>query len=201
MAGRASTWESASAARRMPGSAQRAYTSGFVIDEPNAIIVSASAALPTSVIANEQPGHPRSELRRARLRRGFWPLRWARGHRRRRAREDLPGPRPANRLAEGARYQAVSPDRVPRAARAAGRLLRRPQGRVLRDRGAQRLGQEHAAEDHGQYLPRRRGTGPDGGQGRPLHRARRRLQPRAERARERGPEWCADGAQPPRGAA
>ncbi len=48
--------------------------------------------------------------------------------------------------------------RVPRAARAARRLLRRPPGRVLRDRRAQRLGQEHAAED-----PRRASTAPTPG--------------------------------------
>ena len=47
-AGVASITESASAARLMPGSAHRAYTSGFVTEDANAIIVAA----PTSVIAH-----------------------------------------------------------------------------------------------------------------------------------------------------
>jgi len=39
VAGPASTCEPGSAARRMPGSALRRKTSGFVMDVPNAIIV------------------------------------------------------------------------------------------------------------------------------------------------------------------
>ena len=43
-----------------------------------------------------------------------------------------------------------------------GRLVRRPPGRVLRHRRPQRLGQEHAAEDHVEHLPRRRRADPHG---------------------------------------
>ena len=42
---------------------------------------------------------------------------------------------------------------------AAGRLVRRPPGRVLRHRRAERLGQEHAAEDPREHLPGRRRDG------------------------------------------
>ena len=61
----------------------------------------------------------------------------------------------SRRLAQGARHPSVPAHRVPRAAGAARCLLRRPPGRVLRDRRPQRLRQEHAAEDHGEHLPRR----------------------------------------------
>ena len=61
--------------------------------------------------------------------------------------------------------RATAPVRGPRVPRAAGarrRLLRRPPGRVLRHRRPQRLRQEHAAEAPRQHLPGRRRDDPDG---------------------------------------
>ena len=82
---------------------------------------------------------------------------------------------------------------------AARRLVRRPPGRVLRDRRPQRLRQEHAAEDHVEHLPRRPRPDPRGRAAGAVHRARRRLQPRAELARERRPQRRDDGPRPARG--
>ena len=63
-------------------------------------------------------------------------------------------------------------------------LLRRAPGRVLRHRRPQRLGQEHAAQDHGEHLPGRRRKDAHGRTHGAVHRARRRFQPRADVARE-----------------
>ena len=106
---------------------------------------------------------------------------------------------PQSRLAEGAADHLLA-SRLQGAARAARRLLRRAPGRVLRDRRPQRLRQEHAAEDPRQHLPRRRGHGADGRPAGALHRARGRLQPGADGARERRAERGDDGPAPPRGA-
>ena len=85
----------------------------------------------------------------------------ARGHRARRS---------GSREQRSTRSRSASPHpftrgELPRAARAARRLLRRPPGRVLRHRRAQRLGQEHAAEDHGRAstAPTRAACGWPGG--------------------------------------
>ena len=66
---------------------------------------------------------------------------------------------------------------------------------------AERIGQEHAAEDPRQHLPRRRGPGPRRRPPRAVHRARGRLQPGADRARERRAQRRADGTHPAGGAA
>ena len=128
------------------------------------------------------------------------PTRRPGGDRGARRRQDVPDPSPADRLAQGARAAPVHARRVPRAARAARHLLRRPPGRVLRHRRAQRLGQEHAAEDHLQHLPRRRAAASGWRAAGAVHRARRRLQPRADLARERRAQRRDDGPEPPRGA-
>ncbi len=66
-------------------------------------------------------------------------------------------PEPPHRLAQGARHAPVHAASSTAQLRAlAGRLVRRPPGRVLRHPRPQRLGQEHAAEDPRQHLPRRR---------------------------------------------
>ena len=49
-----------------------------------------------------------------------------------------------------------------------------------------------------QHLPRRRGTDPDGRAARAVHRARSRLQPRADRPRERRAQRRDDGPRTPR---
>ena len=123
------------------------------------------------------------------------------GDRGARRREDVPGSRAPRRLAQGARRAPVPPDELPRAARAARRVLRRPPGRVLRHRRPQRLRQEHAAEDHGEHLPRRPRPDPHGRAARAVHRARRRLQHGDDVARERRPERRDDGPGAARGAA
>ena len=69
--------------------------------------------------------------------------------------------------------------------RAARRVLRGARGRVLRHRRSQRLGQEHAAEVPGRDLPDRRGRHLRARPHVDVHRARRRLQPRPRRARQR----------------
>ena len=58
-------------------------------------------------------------------------------------------------------------------------------GRVLRHRRPQRLGQEHAAEVPGRDLPRSTRARSGGRAPVDVHRARRRLQPRSRRARQR----------------
>ena len=87
---------------------------------------------------------------------------------------------------------------VPRAARAAGRLLRRPPGRVLRHRRPQRLGQEHAVKIMSSIYRADARPDPHGRAARAVHRARRRLQPGDHVARERRPQRRDDG--PRRGA-
>ena len=57
-------------------------------------------------------------------------------------------------------------------------------GRVLRGRRPERQRQEHAAQDPRRHLPRRRGHGARERAALALHRARRRLQPRAQRPRQ-----------------
>ena len=111
-----------------------------------------------------------------------------------RAGEDLPDPDPPRRLAQGAGRAAVLLPRLPDPPRPRRRLVRHPPGRVLRHRRAQRLGQEHAAEVPRQHLPGRRRDDPDGGPAGALHRARGRLQRRADRARKRRPQRGDDGA-------
>ena len=108
---------------------------------------------------------------------------------------------PTHRI-DSFKERVVRPVRPPgfaRAARAAGRLLRRPPRRVLRHRRAQRVGQEHPAEDPGQHLPGRRRLDPDGRARRPVHRARCRLQPRPDGSRERRAERRDDGPLAERG--
>ena len=108
--------------------------------------------------------------------------------------EDLPDPDPPRRLPQGAGRAAVLLPRLPDPARPRRRLVRDPPGRVLRHRRAQRLGQEHAAEVPRQHLPGRRRDDPDGGPAGALHRARGRLQRRADRAGKRRPQRRDDGA-------
>ena len=81
-----------------------------------------------------------------------------------------------------------------------GRLVRRPPGRVLRDPRPQRLREEHAAEDSRRHLPGRRREDSDGGPRRAIHRAGRRVQPRADRPRERRAQRRHDGPDPAGGA-
>ena len=108
-------------------------------------------------------------------------------------RRPSPSP-PTGGLAKRAHGAPVRGPRLPHPARPRRRLLRRPPGRVLRDRRTQRLGQEHPAEDARQHLPRRRGRIRMAGAARAVHRARRRLQSRADRAGERRPQRGDDGA-------
>ena len=75
-----------------------------------------------------------------------------------------------------------------RAAGAARRVAHRRQGRVLRDRRAQRQRQEHAAEVPGRHLQRRRGRDVAARAHVAVHRAGRRLQPRPHRPRQRAPQ-------------
>ena len=68
------------------------------------------------------------------------------------------------------------------------RLVRGRAGRVLRDRRPQRLGQEHAAQVPGRHLRARRRRDLRQRADVDVHRARRRVQPRPRRARQRDPQ-------------
>ncbi len=83
-------------------------------------------------------------------------------------------------------------------ARPARRQLRGQPGRVLRHRRAQRLRQEHPAEDPRGHL-RADGGGVASRPARAVHRARRRFQPRAHRPRQRLPQRRDAGLLPARG--
>ena len=87
--------------------------------------------------------------------------------------------------AQGARAASVPLAHLRRAACGQRRQRRDRPGRVLRHRGQERLRQEHVAEDPRGDLRRRRGRGRGQRPAVAVHRARRRLQPGADRARER----------------
>ena len=104
----------------------------------------------------------------------------ARRSRRADVQKTLPDPDPPDRLVQGASGPSVRSAGVPGARGPARRLVRRPPRRVLRHRRPQRLREEHAAQDPGEHLPRRRRLDPDGGPPAPVHRAGGRFQPRAD---------------------
>ena len=125
------------------------------------------------------------------------------GHRGPRRREDLPRS-PTHRV-DTLKERATAPVRARRrtasCAALRGRLLRRPPGRVLRDRRPQRLGQEHAAEDHVEHLPRRRAAAIRmAGRLAPFIELGVGFNPELTVARERRAQRRDDGPRPPRGA-
>ena len=101
--------------------------------------------------------------------------------------EDVPAPAPALLDAQGARAAPVQRDAATTSCDAVDDVsFEVGAGRVLRHRRPQRLGQEHAAEVPGRDLPApTRATIDVDGPAVAVHRARRRLQPRPDRARQR----------------
>ncbi len=96
---------------------------------------------------------------------------------------------PASRTSSGTRSRSTSCTRCTRTTyeanqRAPGRLVLGRGGRVLRHHRPERQRQEHAAQDHRRHLPARRGHRARARHALAVHRARRRLQPGADGARQ-----------------
>ena len=110
----------------------------------------------------------------------------------------VPHPRAPDRLAQGAGGASADTRAVPRARALRDVSFDVHRGEFFAIVGPQWVRQEHAAEDPRQHLPRRRRARPGGGKGRAVHRARCRLQPGADRPRERRHQRRTHGSVPAR---
>ncbi|CAA9475536.1 MAG: Teichoic acid export ATP-binding protein TagH, partial [uncultured Solirubrobacteraceae bacterium] len=144
------------------------------------------------VIRGGPPGRGRGGCRRARA--------IAPRVDRRRHTQDVPAAAPAVPDPQGARSASPARPCLRRAPRRRRRVGGDRRGRVLRHRRPQRLGQEHAAQVPRGYLSGRHRAGRHQRPPVAVHRARRGLQPRAQRPRERRHQRDHARPHPPPGA-